>query len=133
MKIEPTKIRPSDFTEDQKEMANTLGGLLNPFFDKIVMAFNKNFTVEDNLPFEFKTIDIEVNSSGIPVGSSLLTTNLNNLKGYLCINVQNINNLPLPNSAVFLITQTSGFNVTINKINGLPSGGVYRLVLLGIS
>jgi hypothetical protein len=133
MKIQSVRIKPNDFPEDQKELAETLGGLLNPFVDKLVSAFNKNFTVEDNLPFEFKTLDIQVDVNGIPVGSVVLSTGLNNLKGYLCVNVQNINNLPLPTTAVSLITQTSGFTVNVSKITGLPSGGVYRLILLGIS
>ena len=133
MKLQSVRIKTNDFPEEQKELADTLGGILNPFIDKLVIGFNKNFTVDDNLPFEFKNLDIEVDASGIPINNNILSTRLTNLKGYLCVNVQNINNLPLPSTAVSLFTTTVANTVTINKITGLPSGGVYRLILLGIS
>ena len=133
MKLQSTRIKTNDFPEDQKELADTLGGILNPFIDKLVIGFNKNFTVEDNLPFEFKNLDIEVSATGIPINNNILTTRLINFKGFLCVNVLNINNLPLPSTAVSLFTETTGNKITINKITGLPSGGIYRLVLLGIS
>jgi hypothetical protein len=133
MKLQSVRIKTNDFPEDQKELADILGGILNPFVDKLVQGFNKNFTVEDNLPFEFKTIDIQVDATGTPLNNQLVNTSLSNFKGYLCINVLNINNLTLPSTAVSLFTQANGNFVTINKITGLPSDGVYRLVLLGIS
>ena len=133
MKLQSIRIKTNDFPEEQKELADALGGLLNPFIDKLVQGFNKNFTVEDNLPFEFKTLDIQVDVNGIPLNNQLINTGLRNFKGYLCINVLNINNLTMPSTAVSLFTQTVGNIVTINKITGLPSDGVYRLILLGIS
>lgn len=133
MKLQSIRIKTNDFPEEQKELADALGGLLNPFIDKLVQGFNKNFTVEDNLPFEFKTLDIQVDANGIPLNNQLINTGLRNFKGYLCINVLNINNLTMPSTAVSLFTQTVGNIVTINKITGLPSDGVYRLILLGIS
>lgn len=133
MKLQSVRIKTNDFPEEQKELADALGGLLNPFIDKLVQGFNKNFTVEDNLPFEFKTLDIQVDANGIPLNNQLINTGLRNFKGYLCINVLNINNLTMPSTAVSLFTQTIGNTVTINKITGLPSDGVYRLILLGIS
>jgi len=66
MKLQSVRIKTNDFPKDQKEMADALGGLLNPFIDKLVIGFNKNFTVDDNLPFEFKTIDVTVDIFGNP-------------------------------------------------------------------
>lgn len=133
MKLQSVRIKTNDFPDDQKELADTLGGILNPFIDKLVQGFNKNFTVDDNLPFEFKTLDIQVDLNGKPLNNDMISTRLINFKGYLCVNVLNINNLSMPSSSVSLLTQTNGSTVTINKITGLPSDGVYRLILLGIS
>ncbi len=133
MKLQSVRIKTNDFPDEQKELADTLGGILNPFIDKLVQGFNKNFTVEDNLPFEFKTLDIQVDTNGKPLNNDIISTRLFNFKGYLCVNVLNINNLSMPSSSVSLFTQTNGNIVTINKITGLPTDGVYRLILLGIS
>jgi hypothetical protein len=133
MKLQSVRIKTNDFPDDQKQLADTLGGILNPFIDKLVIGFNKNFTVDDNLPFEFKTVDIEVDSFGIPLANGIINTGLRNFKGYICINVLDINNLGLPDYAPFLFTEVSGNAVSINKITGLNTGGSYRLVLMGIS
>jgi hypothetical protein len=133
MKLQSVRIKTNDFPEEQKQLADTLGGILNPFIDKLVQGFNKNFTVDDNLPFEFKTLDIQVDGDGKPINNGIISTRLINFKGYICVNVLNINNLTMPSTSVSLFTQTNGNLVAINKITGLPTDGVYRLILLGIS
>lgn len=134
MKLQSVRIKTNDFPQDQKELADTLGGILNPFIDKLVIGFNKNFTVDDNLPFEFKELDISVDALGVPLKNNILTTNLKNIKGYICINVIDINNTGLyPSATPFLSTEITGNTISIRNISGLPTGATYRLVLLGIS
>lgn len=134
MKVRSVRIKTNDFPEEQKQLADTLGGILNPFVDNIVIAFNKNFTVDDNLPFEFKTVDIQVDGTGTPIKNGNLVTGLKNFKGYICINVLDINSTGIyPTATPFLSTEVVGFNVSIRNIAGLPSGNTYRLILLGIS
>jgi hypothetical protein len=134
MKLQSVRIKPADFPEDQKEMADTLGGILNPFIDKLIIGFNKNFTVDDNLPFEFRTLDIRVNASGVPQLNQKITTNLKNLKGYICINASNLDNTGIyPSSTPFLSIDIIGNTSTIRHIAGLPANTNYRLTLLGIS
>lgn len=134
MKLKSSRIKANDFLPEDKQLIENLGRTLNPLIDKIELGFNKNLTVEDNLPFEFKNLDIEVDLSGVPIGNSSIRTNLVNLKGYVCVNVLDINNTGiLPSSAVSLFVETAGNTVNIRKITGLPTGAVYRLVLMGIS
>jgi hypothetical protein len=66
MKLQSVRIKTNDFPKDQREFVDALGGILNPFIDKLVIGFNKNFTVDDNLPFEFKTIEVTVDIFGNP-------------------------------------------------------------------
>jgi hypothetical protein len=133
-KLQSARIKVSEFQPDQQDMAANLGGTLNPFIDKLLLAFNKNITVEDNLPFEFKTLDIQVDGSGVPTINGKLLTSLKNLKGYICINVQDINNSGVyPTGTPFLSTEIVGTSVTIRHIAGLTNGITYRLTLLGIS
>ncbi len=134
MKLQSIRIKSSDFPEEQKELADSLGGLLNPFIDKLVIGFNKNFTVDDNLPFEFKTLDTKVDGSGIPQINSAIITNLKNLKGYICINVINLDGSSVyPTATPFLSIDITGNMVYIRHIAGLSSGVNYRLILLAIS
>lgn len=135
MKLQSVKIKTSDFPEDKKEFVETLGGLLNPFIEKLVIGFNKNFTVAENLPFEFINLQVSVDSSGTPT-PNVVTTNLKGFKGYVCVNASNIDALS-PNSKItsapFLTTEVVGNSVTIRNIVGLPTGVKFNLILLGIS
>lgn len=163
MKLSSVRIKSNDFPRDQKEIADTLGGILNPLIDKLILAFNKNLTVDDNLPFEFKVLDTRVDESGIPQINTAISTTLKNLKGYICINIiqqdtgnsglseflgtenddtliteagDNIglNNSGLyPLAAPFLTTETIGSMSYIRHIAGLKAGVNYRLILLAIS
>jgi hypothetical protein len=134
MRLQSVRIKANDFPEDQKEFADALGGALNPFIDKLVIGFNKNFTVDDNLPFEFRTLDIKVDGSGVPQINGAISTNLKNLKGYICINVINLDGTATyPTATPFLSTEVNINIVKIRHIAGLPSGVNYRLTLLGIS
>lgn len=163
MKLQSVRIKTNDFPEDQKELAESLGGILNPFIDKLVIGFNKNFTVDDNLPFEFKVLDTRVDESGVPQINYVLTTALTGLKGYICVNMSILDrgdsgfaeflgtedddtlitesgdNIGLttpglyPIAAPFLTTETSGNTSVIRHIAGLKAGVNYRLILLAIS
>lgn len=134
MKLSPVKLKTNDFEEKDKEFVEALGGILNPFIDNIVRGFNKNFSVDDNLPFEFRTIDVTVDINGNPISVTSFTTNLVNIKGYVCINVIDIQNTQIyPTGTPFISFEISGTTVKIKNIASLPSGATYRLVLLGIS
>lgn len=134
MRVDPVSIRSTDFPKDQKELAVAFGDVLNPFMSQVSIAFTKNLTVEENLPFEFKSIQVKVDSSGIPVGNSTISTDLKNFKGYVCINASNddVSNTYVV-SAPFLTTQVESGTVTIKHITGLAANTTYTLVLMGIS
>ncbi len=135
MRLEPVKIKSNDYDTPEKKLIEQMGGLLNPFFDKIVFGFNKNLTVEENLPFEFITFDVTVDSSGVPIGNNSILTSLKNFKGFVCVSATNLTgNGIYPTSSPFLLfTVRDNFYVDINKVLGLPSTASYRLVLMGIS
>jgi hypothetical protein len=134
MKLQSIRIKANDFPEDQREFADALGGTLNPFIDKLIIGFNKNFTVDDNLPFEFKTLDTKVDANGIPQINGAISTNLKNLKGYVCINVINLDGTALyPTATPFLSIEVNINIINIRHIAGLPANTNYRLTLLAIS
>jgi hypothetical protein len=152
VKLQAARIKASDFPPKEREVAELIGGVLNPFIEKVVIGFNKNLTVDDNLPFEFKTIDVRVTTSApagganqpgvLPIAANgsvipqtyTIPTNLNSLKGFICINVTDLsggNNIPT--HTPFVVFSVSGKKVTIQRITGLTPNILYRLVLLAIS
>jgi len=134
MRVDPVSIRSTDFPKDQKELAIAFGDVLNPFMSQVSIALTKNLTVDENLPFEFKSIQVKVNSSGIPIGNSSVFTDLKNFKGYVCINASNNDvSSSYVTSAPFLTTQVDSGVVTIKHITGLAANTTYTLVLMGIS
>jgi hypothetical protein len=163
MKLPPVKIKSNDFPADQKKMADSLGGILNPFIDELVRGFNKNLSVEENLPFEFVTLDTRVDESGTPLINNRVRTSLKNFKGYICVNLIELKNSDLgvgefltdelgailvteaeenlgtdtsgvfPSATPFLTVQVTGNDCLIRNIAGLRPRVNYRLILLGIS
>jgi Sec7-like guanine-nucleotide exchange factor len=134
MRVDFVSIRSTDFPKNQKELATAFGDVLNPFMSQVSIALAKNLTVDENLPFEFKSIQVKVNSSGIPVGNSTVNTDLKNFKGYVCINASNDDvSGSYVTAAPFLTTQVDSGIVTIKHITGLVADTTYTLVLMGIS
>jgi hypothetical protein len=134
MKIPPVKIKANDLPSEYGELATTLGSILNPFFDKVVMGFNKNLTIDENLPFELKSVDIKVNSNGVPYLNKTIQTSLSSFKGFICINLQDTTGSGIyPSSTPFIICDASGSTITIRKVVGLPAEITYKLILLAIS
>jgi hypothetical protein len=134
MKLKSTRIKTNDFAPDQKELAESLGGTLNPFIDDLLVLLNKNITVEDNLPFEYRTLDVIVDGSGVPTINGSLKTTLRNFKGFVCINAINLDGTGTsPTATPFLVTETSNGTVNIRNITSLPAGVKFRLTLFGLS
>lgn len=136
MRVQFKKIKTNDFPKEHKELAEKLGNTLNPMMDQLEIAFNKNINVDDNIPFEFKTVDMIVDVNGIPENNEMVTTTLKTFKGYICINALNLENTgTYPTATPFLSTSFDNLRsvVTIQHISGLPTGVKFRLYLLGIS
>lgn len=163
MKLPPVKIKSNDFPAEQRKIADAMGGILNPFIDELVRGFNKNLTVEDNLPFEFVTLDVTVDEAGNPITNNRIRTSLKNLKGYMCVNLIVLRNSEVgvgefladelgfilvteadenigvdnagifPTATPFLTVQVTGNDCLVRNIAGLRPRVEYRLILLGVS
>lgn len=140
MKLQAVRIKTEDFPSDQRKLVEGLGSILNPFLDRIVLGSSKNFTVDDNLPFEFKTVDVRVDVAGLPTNAAnvvqnlTILTGLTGLKGYICLNATDLSGSNAhPAHTPFVVFTVVNQTVTVKKITGLTAGKQYRLVLLGIS
>jgi hypothetical protein len=134
MKLKSTRIKTNDFPDDQKELAEALGGALNPFIDDLLILLNKNISVEDNLPFEYITLDTAVDGSGVPTINGTIKTSLRNFKGFVCINAINLDGTGgNPTATPFLVTEATNGTINIRNITNLPAGVKFRLTLFGLS
>lgn len=128
MKLQsPKRILSDDFNDDDKEVAGTLGGILNNFNEEVYSLSSKNITIADNLNQEIKTIKTNVDVNSAP--NSKLSFQ-NNLKGKIQgMNViRSFGNSSVTSAPFIEYVEVSGI-VTITKIIGLVQDVDYQLVI----
>ena len=129
-KIQTKKLNINDFSPDSRQDISKLARSLNPFFDDIERAFRKGLSVEDNLPFQYVTVDVAVDINGTPKQQVSTSFNLTNLKGCVIINAIASDNVSFPTSAPFASFKTVGNVFTLVNVAGLPVDKNFTLTLL---
>lgn len=121
------QIRTDDFSVDDRPLVSKLAFQLNPFIFELSNAMQNNLTVAENLNMEYKTISVQVDASGTPIGNTKFTTNIAS-KGIIIVRA--IGNGTYPTSQPFLsyIQQTNV--ITMQNITGLPANSLFSLTLL---
>lgn len=129
-KLQTKKININDFSVDSREDISKIARSLNPFYDDIERAFRKGLTVEDNLPFQYLTLKLEVDVTGKPKQTMATAFNLTNVKGCVIISATALDNVSYPTSAPFVSYTLSGSTLTVTNIAGLPANKIFTLTLL---
>jgi hypothetical protein len=129
-----SRIKKEDFAEEDRQVADRIGGSINPFTQEVYTLTNKNITIADNLYQEIITLEIttSVSNSMIPKVTSRFKNNLRTIiKGISVINVENLtNSSTYPTGAVQVFFSENNNIVTINRVTSLQSDNKYRLTLL---
>lgn len=125
------KIVNEDFPQENRTLIGKLAFILNPFFDAIVNALNKNLTFNDNLNAQDVNINIQAPLSANPY---FLKTDLKGIcRGIMVLNVTNLtNNNAVLTAAPFVeYDLVSNTEIKIKNITGLTDGNKYtiRIVL----
>lgn len=119
----PTEVQP---------VVENLATILNPFMEDVTAILNKGITF-DNLAFPVYTIEVMVNSKGIPLIGGQLPLNKLPL-GSQCINVQDSSNLnAIPDITalpVLFFNQGSSGSVNISKVLNLLPNKKYLLTVI---
>lgn len=129
-KIQTKKININDFSADSRPDMSKLARSLNPFFDDVERAFRKGLSVEDNLPFQYLTVTLEVDANGKPKQQVSTSFNLTNLKGCVTINAKAANINVFPTATPFASFSTSGSVFTVTNVAGIPADESFTLTLL---
>lgn len=133
MKLNTIKrIIKEDFSQKDQELVGKLAIPLNQFIEQMITGLNKNITIDDNIPFEIRDLNITVDT-GLPITTAAFKTILAKPKGIIVINVTNLEDDTPLTSAPFVQFSFKQPIVTINKIYGLPDNIKFNLSLLLIS
>lgn len=125
------KIKKEDVAEEYKALIEAIGYSINSFADEVISGFNRRLTIKENLTQDIVSIEVTVNSSGIPITESKFKNTIGkSLQGIKVIKAENLTNTSTyPTTAPFISFTQNGELVTINHISGLQSGNKYRLTI----
>jgi hypothetical protein len=126
----PKRIMTSDFEEEDKALADRLGGILNSFLEEIHNLTVKNINIQDNLNQFIRSITVTVNSAGVPTTTIGFQNTLKSRASGTQV-IRAFGELSVV-SQPFISFVESGGNITITQIVGLRPGVVYNLVILVI-
>jgi hypothetical protein len=125
------QIRAEDFEQEMQRAISQLGSILNPFMQQILELSNNRIDFENRVE-SIKTIDIKVDSKGIPLLNNNFNVEKQGIRGTQVISAFNLDNPSgYPISQPFInYTPISGTTVKINSITGILPDQTYRLTII---
>lgn len=125
-----TKILADSVSTDQQESVDYIGSILNQFMEDVRNTVNGRLDY-DNLDKQLITLEISVNSSGVPIRNNQFISDYTILRGHNVINVVNTtNSTNYPTSKPYVVFEGNGQGTyTIKKITGLPSDDTFQLLI----
>ena len=127
----PRSIRAEDFEQELQQPMAQVGTVLNPFMQEVVELADGRIDFE-NMIFQIKNVEFQVNSNGIPQLNNKISTDVARPRGTQIINAFNLTKTTnYPTSAPFMVTNIAGNGILqVNKITGLVPGDKYRLTVI---
>lgn len=124
------RIIPEDFETDDQPVAEKIAGSYNEFADELYQVINGELDF-DNLARAKVSLDISFDSTGKPIGTVNVSTNLSYVSMVNIGKAQNVTNSAIKFTQAPYIDWTYKGNgvVSINYGIGFVSGNKYRLVL----
>jgi hypothetical protein len=128
------RLLKEDFPEEAQKWTDTLGGIINPAFEAITRAFNKDITFTDNINCQVKDIEVEVDAQGEPRTTTAFKSELKGLsKGIFCIRATNISGgTALLSGAPFITFSENNGTVELLQVTGLPASTRFRLRIISV-
>lgn len=130
------RLFKGDFKPEYAELIEKLINSINNGFDNIYDALNKKLTLKNNILCDVRDFSIQVNSTGIPLNSTVLAVSFSASASVVTVGkVTNITNtFSYPTSGVTITWEQNGAgSIKINHITGLKAGETYsiRVVIYG--
>ena len=123
------RILRVDYEEDQRDLIDKLGEILNRFMDEVVGTVNGNIDF-DNLNQEVRTFSMTVDEQGVPVGNDKFRIDLGRASGFIVLSARNKDfSSVYPTSQPFISFTFSGQIIRVLNISGLQAGNEYDLTV----
>lgn len=126
------RLIKSDYKEEYQGLIETLSFSLNNGIEVLYQTLNKAVSLRDNVACTVKDIDVEVDSSGVPVGKLRFSLdNTNRILGLFVLNAINTETPTiLPTSGVFISFSQENKTIIVNNIKGLPANQPFTLTIV---
>ena len=125
------QIRAEDFEDDLQQPMGQLGAILNSFMQEVVELSNGRIDFENRVE-TIKTVEMTVDSNGVPVLNNKINTGKSSVRGTKVIrdiNLTNPNNFPTE-APYINYTQLTGTTIQVNRITGLRPNEKYQLTIV---
>lgn len=125
------RLVKEDFKPDDQEFISKVAFILNPAFESITNALNKNLTFTDNLNAQVKELNVTV-VSGQPIQALSFRSELKgSCKAIWCVRAENqTNTATYVSGAPFISFSESQGQILINHITGLQDNQEYKLRII---
>lgn len=125
-----TTINADDYKEEDRQTVAQLANIINPFMQQVVELADSRIDF-DNMTRTLKQLDVTVNSSGIPIQATVLSTGKSAVYGTKVINAQNLTKATTyPTSAPYIVyTLQAGGSIKIERVYGVVPGNKFRLTI----
>ncbi len=123
-----TQIRGDDFPQEDRDFAERLGNIINPFMQQVVEITDGRIDFENRVESLIQ-IEMTVDATGKPLLNNKINTGKSTIRGFQVIAAFNVTNASISADAQPFINYTPIGNglVQVSKISGLPANQKFRL------
>ena len=123
-----TQIRGDDFSQEDRDLAERMGNILNPFMQQVVEINDGRIDFENRVENLIR-IEMTVDANGVPLLNNKINTGKSNIRGFQVIAAFNVTNASISASSQPFISYTPIGNglVQVSKISGLPANQKFQL------
>lgn len=123
------RLFKTDFSQEEQPLVEKLSGSLNNGIEVLYDALNNKISIRDNLQCTVKDVDVQVDSSGNPLGTTgFQLNNSNKVEGISVIRADNLtNSVTYPTNTPFISFTQNTSSIIINNVTGLQPNNIYRL------
>jgi hypothetical protein len=117
-----TQIRADDFQDDDKQMADQLGNILNPFMQQVVELSDGRIDFENRVE-NFRQVEFTVDAAGVPTLNDTLSTGKASVRGFQVVAAYGSDNALIgATSQPFInFSPLASGSVKVLSITGLPA------------
>lgn len=128
------RLMKTDFPNEFQDLVDRLAYVININTQVVFDALNRKVSLADNIDCVIRNVEVTVDSSGIPVNTTIFSTD-DKIRAVVGIEVQRAENLTnsstYPTGGIFITFQQVQTGVQIQHVTGLPVGDNFRLRIVG--